>query len=73
MTDMPRRHHRRLPPPDEHLGTDLAAALAERSPRLFVGRPMLVPHPGSPTGWVLVVPDVAPPQPFREDVEGRIG
>ena len=43
-------------PMDDHLPPDLAAALAEHSPRLIISRPVLVPSASSPTGWLLVVP-----------------
>lgn len=35
---------------------DLAAALAEHSPRLYIDRPTLVMVPGSDSGWLLVIP-----------------
>lgn len=41
----------------DSLDSELARLLGEHSPRLIITRPVLVPSPGSPTGWLLVVPN----------------
>ena len=43
---------------DEHAKLDpaLAAALMDNSPRLFITKPVLIRHPDSPTGWLVVIP-----------------
>jgi len=36
---------------------ELSDALMEHSPRVRIDRPTLIPQPGSPTGWIVVVPE----------------
>lgn len=45
-------------PLTESLDPVLAKSLSEHSPRLIITHSTLVPMPASPTGWLLVVPEV---------------
>jgi hypothetical protein len=41
---------------DGAMPVELAAVLAQHSPRLVVDRSALIQYPASPTGWLLIVP-----------------
>jgi hypothetical protein len=45
----------------ETMPVELAAALREHSPQLHINRPTLIRYPTSPTGWLLVVPQLQRP------------
>ena len=41
----------------ERLPLELCRVLVEHSPRLIITKPTLVRFPGSPSGWLLVLPE----------------